>query len=203
VLGLCARAGLASVGVVAIDGTTMAANATSDANRDFGQIAREILAAAAEIDRREDEPYGTERGDELPEQLRTREGRRQALSEAKEHLARESDDAPETSLDGERPATVKLGPGQFVTCPQGRRAWVREGRRAVEAEREREGRPIAKTGPIGCLRRVGGWRKSSTSSTRRTPPMTRGGREGSLRTGRGGWPRGWSSGTSLFWCRPG
>ena len=89
VLGLCARAGLASVGVVAIDGTKMAANASSDANRDFGQIAREILAEAAEIDRREDELYGSERGDELPEQLRTREGRRQALREAKERLARE------------------------------------------------------------------------------------------------------------------
>jgi transposase len=55
VLGLCARVGLASVGVVAIDGTRMAANASSDANREFGQIAREILAEAAEIDRREDE----------------------------------------------------------------------------------------------------------------------------------------------------
>ena len=54
VLGLCARVGLASVGVVAIDGTKMVANASSDANRDFGQIAREILAEAAEIDRRED-----------------------------------------------------------------------------------------------------------------------------------------------------
>jgi hypothetical protein len=64
-----------SVGVVAIDGTKMAANASSDANRDFGQIAREILAEAGEIDRREDELYGPARGDELPEQLRTREGR--------------------------------------------------------------------------------------------------------------------------------
>ena len=43
VLGLCARAGLASVGVVAIDGTKMSANASINANRDFGQIARERL----------------------------------------------------------------------------------------------------------------------------------------------------------------
>src|SRR5205809_2676555 len=73
VLGLCARAGLVSVGVVAIDGTKMAANASSDANRDFAQIAGEILAEAAAIDAREDELYGEQRGDELPEQLRTRE----------------------------------------------------------------------------------------------------------------------------------
>ena len=50
VLGLCARAGLVSVGIVAIDGTKMAANASTDANGDFGQIAREILAEAAAID---------------------------------------------------------------------------------------------------------------------------------------------------------
>jgi hypothetical protein len=53
VLGLCARAGLASVGVVAIDGTRMAANAPSDANRDFGRLGRGTLAEAAEIDRRD------------------------------------------------------------------------------------------------------------------------------------------------------
>src|SRR5688572_20415823 len=103
VLGLCARAGLASVGVVAIDGTKIAANASTNANRDFGQIAREILAEAAEIDRREDELYGSARGDELPEQLRTREGRRQALREAKERLARERDRADESPPEEERP----------------------------------------------------------------------------------------------------
>jgi hypothetical protein len=143
-LGFCARVGLVSVGVVAIDGTKISANASMDANRDFGQIAREILAEAAEIDRREDEFYGSERGDELPEQLRTREGRRQALREAKERLARERDDAPETPPDDEQPATIELDPGQLVTRPQGRRAWVREGRRALESQRKREGRPIAK-----------------------------------------------------------
>jgi hypothetical protein len=68
-----------SVALVAIDGTKMAANASSDANRDFGQIPREILAEAAEIDAREDGVYGEQRGDELPEQLRTREERRRAL----------------------------------------------------------------------------------------------------------------------------
>jgi transposase len=54
VLGLCRRAGLVSVGVVAIDGTKVAANAARAANRGYEQIAREILAEAAEIDRRED-----------------------------------------------------------------------------------------------------------------------------------------------------
>src|SRR3954471_803370 len=144
VLGLCARAGLASVGVVAIDGTKMAPNASSDANRDFGRIAREILAEAAEIDRREDELFGSERGDELPEQLRTREGRRRALREAKDRLAREREQTSEAPPDSEQPVTLELDPRQFVTRPQGRRAWVREGRRVLDGEREREARPIPK-----------------------------------------------------------
>lgn len=140
VLGLCSRAGLVSVGVVAIDGTKMSANAAINSNRDFGQIAREILEEAADIDRREDELYGTKRGDELPEHLRTREGRRKAFREAKERLQRE---APETA-DGEDAGavTVELDPQTFVTRPQGRRAWLREGRRALDAERERQARPI-------------------------------------------------------------
>jgi transposase len=144
VLGLCSRAGLASIGVVAIDGTKMSANASMNANRKFGQIAREILAEAAETDRREDELYGDERGDELPEHLRTREGRRKALRQAKERLERERDHAPEAPADGDDgEVAVELDPQQFVTRPQGRRAWVREGRRALEHKREREARPIA------------------------------------------------------------
>jgi hypothetical protein len=115
VLGLCARAGMASVGVVAIDGTKIAANGSMDVSREFGQIAREILAEVAETDRREDELYGTERGDELPEHLRTREGRRKALREAKERLARERDQAAETPVADDSPVNIELDPQQFVT----------------------------------------------------------------------------------------
>jgi transposase len=142
VLGLCARAGLASIGVVAIDGTKMSANASMNANRDFGQIAREILAEAAETDRREDELYGERRGDELPEHLRTREGRRKALREARERLDRERRQSTERAEGDDDEVAVELDPQRFVTRPQGRRAWVREGRRALEQQREREARPI-------------------------------------------------------------
>ena len=47
---------------------------------------QQILREAEEIDRREDELYGEKRGDELPEQLRTPEGRRAALEEAKRRI---------------------------------------------------------------------------------------------------------------------
>ena len=76
VLGLCAEAGLVSVGVIAIDGTKIKANASMDQNRSYRELVGEILRQAEETDRREDELYGQDRGDELPEQLRTPEGRR-------------------------------------------------------------------------------------------------------------------------------
>src|SRR4051812_32004717 len=41
VLALCARAGLVSVGVVAVDGTAMAANASREATRSYASI-REV-----------------------------------------------------------------------------------------------------------------------------------------------------------------
>ena len=79
VLGLCREAGLVSVGVITIDGTKIKANASMDQNRSYREVVTEILREAEEIDRREDELYGEARGDELPEQLHTPEGRRAAL----------------------------------------------------------------------------------------------------------------------------
>ena len=82
VLELCAKAGLVKVGVVAVDGTKVAAAATHHATRSYEQIAKEILEEAAEIDAREDELFGEARGDELPEGLRTSGDRRRVLREA-------------------------------------------------------------------------------------------------------------------------
>jgi transposase len=82
VLGLCADAGLVRVGVVAVDGTKVQANACERATRDYEQIACEILEQAAEIDALEDEQFGEHRGDELPPALATREGRQRWLRDA-------------------------------------------------------------------------------------------------------------------------
>jgi transposase len=106
VLGLCARAGLVDAEVVAVDGTKVAANASEHANRDFGQLAREILEEAAETDRLEDEKYGERRGDELPPQLSTAQGRRGWLREAKRQLEQER--AQEARpIPASRPARAK------------------------------------------------------------------------------------------------
>jgi transposase len=86
VLALCARGGLVSVGVIAVDGTKVHANASQHANRDYEQLAREILEEAGAVDRDEDEQFGERRGDELPPELSTAQGRRGWLREAKRQL---------------------------------------------------------------------------------------------------------------------
>ena len=106
VLALCARAGLAKVGVIAVDGSKVHANASRDENLDYEQLAREILDDARAVDAAEDELYGEARGDELPEQLRTGEGRRAWLREAKRQLEaqRERDAKP---VPRDRPKRVR------------------------------------------------------------------------------------------------
>src|SRR5947207_13332768 len=89
VLGLCGEAGLVRPEVIAIDGTRMAGSANSDATRDFEEIAKEILAEHRATDEAEDELYGDARGDELPEQLQTPEGRREFFRTARQKLRRE------------------------------------------------------------------------------------------------------------------
>jgi transposase len=145
VLSLCQRVGLVRVGVVAIDGTKIAANAARTANRSYEQIAREMLAEAAEGDRREDELYGEARGDELPERLRTSQGRRAALRDAKEELDRERASGQDGETRTEAPEAVELDPARFVTRAHGRRAWLREGRRALEERRAGEARPVPRS----------------------------------------------------------
>src|SRR4051812_36924615 len=69
VLAMCERAGLVRAGVVAVDSTKVAANASGLANKSFAELAREILEDAAAVDAAEDERYGKARGDELPPEL--------------------------------------------------------------------------------------------------------------------------------------
>src|ERR1039457_7145480 len=64
VLRLCDQAGLVKPGLVAIDGTRLAGNARRQADREFEQIAREILAEAKATDEAEDELYGDARSEE-------------------------------------------------------------------------------------------------------------------------------------------
>lgn len=103
VLRLCQAAGLAKMGRVALDGRKVAANAALDQNRDKEAIAREvrrILAEAEQIDAEEDERYGADsRGDELPEDFRTKESRLKRLEEARTRLEEEERQAHQAQED--------------------------------------------------------------------------------------------------------
>jgi transposase len=93
VLRLCREAGLVKLGVVALDGVKVAANAALDANRDHEAIEEEVrrmLAEAKKVDTEEDALFGPEkRGDELPEGLGRRVERLKRLQEAKSRLEKE------------------------------------------------------------------------------------------------------------------
>src|SRR6266487_6204183 len=113
VLGLCAAAGLVEAGVLAVDGTKLAAAASNHATRSYEQIAAEILAEAGRIDAAEDEVHGAARGDELPEHLASREGRRAWLREAKERLERERAERSEP-VPRDRKARLEIGHRRLV-----------------------------------------------------------------------------------------
>src|SRR3954464_1542085 len=88
ILRLCREAGLVKVGVVALDGTKMAADAGLDANRTYETIRKEVetmLREAESKDAEEDRLYGPgHRGDELPEAMRDRGGRLGRLKQCRE-----------------------------------------------------------------------------------------------------------------------
>src|SRR5207342_3543458 len=88
------------------DGTKVHANASRDANVDYEQLARGILEEAKAVDAAEDELYGDARGDELPEEFATAQGRRGWLREAKQRLEAERAANPQP-VPRSRPKRVK------------------------------------------------------------------------------------------------
>jgi transposase len=124
VLELCAQAGLAKVGIVAIDGIKVAANASRDATRDHEQIAREILEEAKAVDAAEDELYGDARGDELPPELASAQGRKKWLR------------AWQRQLDDQRAKEAR-------PVPRSRPDRLKEAKRRLEQELSTEGQANA------------------------------------------------------------
>jgi transposase len=147
VLKLCHRAGLVKPGVVSIDGTRIAGNASPEVNYQFDQIAREVLAQTRATDEAEDERFGEARGDELPEQLRTPEGRREFFRRAKRELEHEVEDS-ELTDPGPEPAgevPLELDAERIVARTQGREGWLREGKRQLEQHRWEDPDPIPRS----------------------------------------------------------
>jgi hypothetical protein len=153
VLRLCAEAGLVKPGLVAIDGTRLAGNASREANTEFEEIAREILAEAKATDEAEDQQYGDARGDELPEQLRTPEGRREFFAQAKQKREEQQTDTEAPTSEAERAAPeAEAADGGFefdaqriVARVQGREGWLRDAKRQLEQRRWREPQAVPRS----------------------------------------------------------
>jgi transposase len=90
-LVLAAELGMVSLGVVAFDGTKIAANASKDANRTqarLRELAEEFVATVASTDEAEDVLFGeVSRGDELPPVVRDRTGRGERITAALAQIA--------------------------------------------------------------------------------------------------------------------
>jgi len=118
VLQLCREAGLVKLGHVAIDGTKVKANASKHKAMSYERMVAQEARLKAEIerwlaeveanDRAEDERYGVDRtGDELPEELRHREGRLKKIAEAKAALEERARRAAQESGEGDGEVTPK------------------------------------------------------------------------------------------------
>jgi transposase len=139
VLALCEEAGLVEVGVISIDGMKVRANASRGANRTYEKLVADILKEAEETDRWEDGLFGPDRGDEVPEHLRTEEGRRAAFKAAKERLAAKAGRDPEPEV-----ARIEPDPEQ-VGRAAGRRGWQRAAHKELMRRREQDAKPVARS----------------------------------------------------------
>ena len=100
VLRLCQKAGMASLGHVALDGTKVQANASKRKAMSYGRMQRAEAELAAEVakwfreanavDTSEDATHGERRGDETPEWVKSREQRLAKIREAKAALEAEA-----------------------------------------------------------------------------------------------------------------
>jgi transposase len=133
VLALCLAAGLGQLGLIALDGTKLAAATSRRANRTAAELDAEIaamLAEAARVDAAEDAAHGADRrGDELPAALARRADRLDRFREARRQLAEAADAAGPVppggtrrprAIDPDRPA----GSGRPTTTAGRKRGWM-------------------------------------------------------------------------------
>lgn len=131
VLQLCGEAGLVKLGHVAIDGTKVKANASKHKAMSYERMLAEETRLEAEIkkwfseveanDRAEDERYGPDKtGEELPEELRHREGRLKKIREARAALEERARQAAREAGEDEAEAEVSPKAQRNFTDPESR-----------------------------------------------------------------------------------
>src|SRR5664279_4117363 len=132
VLKLCALAGLARVGTIALDGTKVKANASRHKAMSYDRMKAEearlkeeiakLLAEAQATDDVEDIEHGPDRrGDELPDELARRQSRLAKIQEAKDLLEERArteaaEEAARRQAEGKSPPTTP--PAEAVPDPR-------------------------------------------------------------------------------------
>lgn len=124
-LVLAAELGMVSLGVVALDGTKIAANASKDANRGerhLRKLAERYLDEVAAADEAEDAAFGEDdRGDELPPEVRDRTHRRERIDRALQQINTRRDDAARAQRKhAERARAYQQSAQAGPTVPKGR-----------------------------------------------------------------------------------
>ena len=143
-LRLCKQARLVGLGVLAVDGTKLRANASRHKAMSYerigkreGELEQEIAALRAQVDRvladaeatdqAEDEAFGVDRrGDELPDELVRREDRLAVIRQAKQALEAEAEAAEkarraELEREGKTPRAPRDGRDPFKPKPKAQR----------------------------------------------------------------------------------
>src|ERR1700686_1474492 len=102
VLAMALECGSIHLGRVSLDGTKLKANASKHKAMSYGRMnekqqqlkeeVKQLLEQAEAADQEEDRQYGSQRGDELPEELRRRETRLAKIKEAKKILQQRARD---------------------------------------------------------------------------------------------------------------
>jgi transposase len=162
VLGLCGRLGMGRLGVVALDGTKIAASASKSANRTedhLRRLAAETVAAHAAADAAEDDLFGPgSRGDEVPPDawsprsrderiaaaLRSLREEREAAGRderAKAEAFRDRQQAGQPTGPAPRSAAVSLAAENLARARAARTAQLAELERRYAAGQPRRGRP--------------------------------------------------------------
>jgi transposase len=147
VLKLCALAGLAKLGTIALDGTKVKANASrhkamsddrmkSEEIRLKEEVAR-LLAEAEATDKAEDIEHGPDRqGDELPDELARRQSRLAKIQQARKLLEERArteatEEAARRQAEGKSPPTIP--PPEAVPGPKDQINFTDPGSRVMKA----------------------------------------------------------------------
>src|SRR5438034_10182148 len=115
VLEMALESGAMKLGRVSLDGTKVKANASKHKAMSYGRMkekqqqlkqeVKQLLAAAEAADEEEDCQFGSQRGDEFPEELQRRESRLARIKEAKKVLEQRARD--KAAAEGKSAAEAK------------------------------------------------------------------------------------------------